>query len=149
MKIKQMLDIIIDKGKTKDMVKLNDMLDELICDLKEQKPKLYKEYKMKLMGMAYDYNFTKDMAEEIVYGMKPYGEVWDYDTTNEIKRQWNIQANDINFYLVMNSMINDYYKVIDKEDTETYAKLVNAFINDEDAIKNKIWVYFCKIPKED
>lgn len=149
MKIKEMLNTIIDKGDIKDMYKLNDMLDELICDLKEKEPKLYKEYKTKLMGMAYDYNFTKEMAFEIVDDMKPYGEVWGYDTTSEVKRQYNVQANDTDFYLVMNSMANDYSKVIDKEDVETYARLSNAFINDEDAIKNKVWEYFCKIPKED
>lgn len=44
MKIKKMLEVIIDKGKTEDMYKLNDMLDELICDLKEKQPKLYKVY---------------------------------------------------------------------------------------------------------
>lgn len=149
MKIKKMLEVIIDKGKTEDMYKLNDMLDELICDLKEKQPKLYKEYKMKLMGMAYDYKFDEDMAIEIVNNMKPLGEYWDYETTSKVKRDYDINATDCDFYVVMNSLVNDYNKIIDKEDAETYVKMANAFINDEDAKKDKIWIYFTKIPKED
>lgn len=149
MKIKKMLEVIIDKGKTEDMYKLNDMLDKLICDLKEKQPKLYKEYKMKLMGMAYDYKFDEDMAIEIVNNMKPLGEYWDYETTSKVKRDYDINATDCDFYVVMNSLVNDYNKVIDKEDVETYVKMANAFINDEDAIKDKVWIYYTKIPKED
>lgn len=144
-----MLEVIIDKGKTEDMYKLNDMLDKLICDLKEKQPKLYKEYKMKLMGMAYDYKFDEDMAIEIVNNMKPLGEYWDYETTSKVKRDYDINATDCDFYVVMNSLVNDYNKVIDKEDVETYVKMANAFINDEDAIKDKVWIYYTKIPKED
>ena len=149
MKIKKMLEIIIDKGKSEDMYALNDMLDELICDLKEKQPKLYKEYKMKLMGMAYDYKLDENMAMEIVNNMKPLGEYWDYDTTSKVKKDYGVNATDCDFYVVMNSLVNDYSKVIDKEDVETYVKMANAFINDDDAKKDKVWVYFTKIPKED
>lgn len=58
-------------------------------------------------------------------------------------------ANDYDFYIVMNSMINDYNEVIDKDDIETYVKMSNAFINDEDAVKNKVWKYYTTIVKED
>ena len=149
MKIKKMLEIIIDKGESEDMYALNDMLDELICDLKEKQPKLYKEYKMKLMGMAYDYKLNDDMAMEIVNNMKPLGEYWDYNTTSKVKKDYGVNATDCDFYVVMNSLVNDYSKVIDKEDVETYVKMANAFINDDDAKKDKVWVYFTKIPKED
>lgn len=30
-----------------------------------------------------------------------------------------------------------------------YAKLSNAFINDEDAKKDKVWIYYNEIPKRD
>ena len=149
MKIKKMLEIIIDKGKSEDMYALNDMLDELICDLKEKQPKLYKEYKMKLMGMAYDYKLNDDMAMEIVNNMKPLGEYWDYETTSKVKKDYGVNAIDCDFYVVMNSLVNDYSKIIDKEDVETYVKMANAFINDDDAKKDKVWIYFTKIPKED
>ena len=149
MKVKKMLEVIIDKGKTEDMYKLNDMIDELICDLKEKQPKLYKEYKMKLMGMAYDYKLNDDMAMEIVNNMKPLGEYWDYETASKVRKDYGVNAIDCDFYVVMNSLVNDYSKIIDKEDVETYVKMTSAFINDDDAKKDKIWIYFTKIPKED
>lgn len=147
MKIKEMLNVIIDKGNVKDMYKLNEMLNELICDLKEQNPRLYREYKKELMGIAYDYKFDYNMAKEIVDNMQPLGEYWDIETTNKAKKDYNLDVDDYDFYIVINSLINDYNKVISKDDAETYIKMANAFINDEDAIKDKIWVYFTNIAK--
>ena len=56
-------------------------------------------------------------------------------------------VDDIDFYIVINSLVNDYGKVIDKGDTNTYAKMARSFILDEDAKKNKVWRYFTKIVK--
>ena len=58
-----------------------------------------------------------------------------------------LKIDDVDFYIVMNSLVNDYGKVIDKEDTNTYAKMARSFILDEDAKKNKVWIYFTKIVK--
>lgn len=147
MKIKEMLNVIIDKGNVKDMYKLNEMLNELICDLKEQNPRLYREYKKELMGIAYDYKFDYNMAKEIVNNMQPLGEYWDIEATDKAKKDYDLDIESCNFYIVMNSLINDYNKIIDKDDTETYIKMANAFINDEDAVKDKIWIYFTNIAK--
>lgn len=147
MKIKEMLNVIIDKGNVKDMYKLNEMLNELICDLKEQNPRLYREYKMELMGIAYDYKFDYNMAKEIVDNMQPLGEYWDIETTNKAKKDYNLDVDDCDFYIVINSLINDYNKVISKDDAEIYIKMANAFINDEDAVKDKVWIYFTNIAK--
>lgn len=147
MKIKEMLNVIIDKGNVKDMYKLNEMLNELICDLKEQNPRLYKEYKKELMGIAYDYKFDYNMAKEIVDNMQPLGEYWDIETTNKAKKDYNLDVDVCDFYIVMNSLINDYNKVISKDDAEIYIKMANAFINDEDAVKDKVWIYFTNIAK--
>lgn len=56
---------------------------------------------------------------------------------------------DNDFYIVINSLVNDYNNVIDKEDVETYVKMANAFINDTDSVKDKIWIYYNEIPKRD
>ena len=70
-------------------------------------------------------------------------------TTNSIKSQYGINADDYDFYIVINSLVNDYYNIISKDDVEIYVKMANAFINDEDAKKDKVWTYFNTIPKED
>ena len=125
------------------------MLDEAIIKVKLTEPECYKKYKLKLMGMAYGYKFDYDMAEEIVDDMKPLGEYWDMETTTKVRKDYSLDVNDCDFYIVMNSLVNDYYKIIDKDDVETYVKMANAFINDEDAVKNKVWIYYTHIPKED
>ena len=149
MKIKEYIEKIVENGKPEDMKELSDMLDEAIIKVKITEPECYKKYKMKLMGMAYGYKFDKDMAEEIVENMRPLSQYWDMETTSKVRKDYGINADDCDFYIVMNSLVNDYYKIIDKTDVETYAKMANAFINDEDAIKNKVWVYYTRIPKED
>lgn len=149
MKIKEYIEKIVENGKPEDMKELSDMLDEAIIKVKITEPECYKKYKMKLMGMAYGYKFDKDMAEEIVENMRPLSQYWDMEATSKVRKDYGINADDCDFYIVMNSLVNDYYKIIDKTDVETYAKMANAFINDEDAIKNKVWVYYTRIPKED
>lgn len=149
MKIKEYIEKIIENGKTEDMKELSDMLDEAIIKVKMTEPECYKKYKLKLMGMAYDYKFDYKMSEEIVNNMKPLGEVWNMETTNKMKKDYNFNVNECDFYIVVNSLVNDYYKIIDKDDAETYLKMANAFINDEDAVKNKIWIYYTRIPKEE
>ena len=149
MKIKEYIAKIIVNGDQKDMEELSEMLDESIMKLKIYDQECYKKYKTKLLGMAYNYKFDEEMAKEIVENMKPLSEVWDLNTTNSVKAEYGINANDYDFYIVMNSMINDYNEVIDKDDIETYVKMSNAFINDEDAVKNKVWKYYTTIVKED
>ena len=148
MKIREYIDKIGENRKPEDMEKLGDMLSELIYMTKESHPELYEKYKMKLYGMAYNYKFTKEMAEEIVEDMKPRGEIWSYDTTTQVKNQYglsNINAED--FYLVLNSLGNDYGDVINTDEVETYIRMARAWIEDKDAKENKIWIYFTKIPK--
>lgn len=147
--IKEYIEKIIENGKSEDMKELSNMLDESIVKLKILEPECYKKYKMKLMGIAYGYKFDKEMAEEIVNDMRPLGEYWNMETTNRLKREYSSDTNECDFYIVMNSLVNDYNKIIDKDDADTYAKLSNAFINDEDAKKDKVWIYYNEIPKRD
>lgn len=52
----------------------------------------------------------------------------------------------IDFWVVMNSAYNDY-KDIFEDDIAKYAMFSYAFINDEDAGKDKVYNYFTKIVK--
>ena len=149
MKIKEYIEKIVENGKSEDMKELSNMLDEAIIKVKLTEPECYRKYKLKLMGMAYGYKFDKNMAEEIVEDMSPLGQYWDFEATSKARKDYGLDVNDYDFYIVMNSLVNDYYKVIDKDDAETYIKMANAFINDEDAVKNKVWKYFTTIPRED
>ena len=149
MKIKEYIEKIVENGKQEDMKELSEMLDEAIVKVKLTEPDCYKKYKMKLMGMAYNYKFDNDMAKEIVNNMRPLGEYWNIDTTNKVKNDYRLNTDDCEFYIVMNSLVNDYGNIINKDDVEMYVKMANAFINDDDASKDKVWKYFTIIPKED
>lgn len=148
MKIKKMLETIIERGKVEDMYKLNDMLDELICDLKEQKPKLYKEYKMELYEIAYGNVILEDKAREIVEHMKPFGEHFSMENAKEIKEDYSIKHSVSDIYLVVNSLYNDYHEILD-ENNDLYAKMTKLWLNDADSVDDKVFQYFCTIPKED
>lgn len=148
MKIKEMLTKIIDKGNIEDMYKLNDMLDDLICDLKEQKPKLYKEYKKELYELAYGNVILEDKAIEIVENMRPYGEHYTIEDAKEIKQEYSMKNNASDIYLVVNSLYNDYHDLLDDND-EMYAKMTKLWLNDADSVEDKTYIYFSEIPKED
>ncbi len=147
MKIKEMLAKIIEKGDSKDMYRLNDMLDELICDLKEQKPKLYKEYKMELYEIAYGNVINQEMAKDIIEKMKPYGMKWSLEETRQVQRQYNLEKiRDIDFWLVMNSAYNDFHDMFDEE-LDNYVRYSKCFIDDKDAKTDKIFLYYMTIPE--
>lgn len=148
-KIKKYIEMIVDNGKREDMECLSDMLSDIIYMLKDEHYDKYEKYKMKLYGMAYGYQFNEEMAYEIVEDMKPLGEYWDIKTTTEVKNQYNMNCDDYTFYVVMNSLANDYHDAISPDEVETYVKMAYAFINDEDAIKDKVWKYFTTIPNRD
>lgn len=145
--IKKYIDKIVENGKSEDMEKLSEILEEAIYCLKDYDIDKYKKYKNKLMGLAYNYKFDEEMAKEIVEDMKPLGEYWNLETIKQVKEQNNIEIDSYDLYVVMNSMANDYGNIIDKEDVGTYIKMTEAFINDEDAVEHKVWKYFTKIAK--
>lgn len=145
--VRKYIEKIGENKKVEDMEKLGDMLCNLIDLIKESHPDIYKKYKTKLMGMAYDYKFDEEMALDIVHNMKPLGEYWNLETIKTVKEQNNINLDLYEFYVVMNSMANDYGKIINLEDVNAYIELTKAFINDEDAVEHKVWKYFTKIAK--
>ena len=146
MKIKDTLKVIIDKGNIEDMYKLNDMMDELICDLKEENPKLYHEYKKDLYEIAYGKVITEQKAKDIVEHMKPYGMHYSMDDARRVKDNYSIKHTISDVFLVLNSMYNDYHELVG-ENNEMYYKMTKLWLNDVDSVEDKVYEYFCNIPK--
>lgn len=138
--IKKYIDKIVENDKPEDMNKLGDMLEEIIYDMKENNPEKFKEYKMKLYEMAYGKVLTKEMAEKWVEEMKPKAK-WDYETTSEVKRQYEVEADDVSFYVVMNMMYSDMSNVLG-EDVENYVEATKDWLNDIDVGKDKLYNYW-------
>lgn len=154
MKVRKYIEKIGENKKVEDMQKLGDMLAEIIYSTKESHPDIYEKYKMKLYEMAYGKVLTKEMAEEIVDKMQPYGEEWDIETTTAVKNQFELKdISDIDFYTVMNMYYNDNKDTVDKfadteeKQLEMYVSLAKDFILDKDAKEGKVYTYFMKIPK--
>lgn len=144
--IKEYIRKIVDEGTPDDMYKLSDMLDDLMKELEYYDKDCYKKYKMELHKIAYGSTFSKDMAEDIVYNMKPYGEKWKLQETEQIQSEYGLNDIDpLSFYIVANSAYNDYKDIFD-EDIDIYVRFAVDFIKDEDAIKDKIYIYFTEIP---
>lgn len=148
MQIKECLERIVEKGRSEDMYVLSDILDKSVEKLKECDTEWYKEVKTKLYVMAYGEHFSESMAEDIINSMKPYGMKWELEETKEVQKQYGLTNIDaIEFWLVMNSAYNDYRELLD-DNMDMYVKYVKSFINDDDAVKNKVWIYFNTIAKK-
>ena len=138
--MKEYINKIVNNGNQEDMECLTTMFLDLMSEAKENKPMLYKKYKTKLMGMAYNYKIDEELAHEIVEDMKPLGEFWSMEQVKGVMTNDSHRLEDM--YVVLNSLANDYSNIISTEETETYIKMAHAWIDDIDAKENKIWKYF-------
>lgn len=148
MKIKEYIKKILLNGNQEDIEELSDMLDEFICELKEEKPKLYKKYKTDLYEMANGKILTEEMAFNWVENMKPKGEHWTFEEISSVNNNLGYNLKNIDFYVVANMMYNDYYDLV-KDDEELALKMAYMWLNDEDSVKDKLYEYYKHIPKED
>lgn len=154
MNVREYIDKIGENKKPEDMQKLGSMLAELINMTETSHPELYEDYSVCLYEMAYGKVLTREMAEEIVSNMEPYGEYWDFETTTAVKNQVGIKdITDVDFYVVMNKSYNDNKNTVDafvlEEDKklQMYISLTKDFVGDIDAKDGKVYTYFMVIPK--
>ena len=142
MDLQKLIDKVAENGKLEDMEDLGEMLEQAMEIVEKYDEDCYKKFEMKLYKMAYGLHLNKQMAEEIVHNMRPYGMRWSYVEVEEMQRQRGI--NDIDtpsFFTVINSAYNDYRDILG-EDIEMYIKFTLDFIEDEDAKDGKVFLYF-------
>lgn len=146
MDIEDYIEKIIDNGRLEDMEELSDMLEDTMEIVKNYDEKCYKEFEMNLYKMAYGNTLNKEMAEEIVSKMRPYGKRWSLEETKQLQEQRGINnVSPYDFFVVINSAYNDY-KNIFADDVEAYIRFTMDFIQDEDAKQDKVFLYFVNIP---
>ena len=142
MDIEEIIQVIVDNGRIEDMRTLSDMLENTLEELQNYDKECYDKYMMELYKMAYGNTLNKQMAEEIVASMRPYGQRWSMQETQEIQERYGINnVRAVDFYVVMNSAFNDYRNLFD-DNTDMYVKFTMDFINDEDAKEGKVFKYF-------
>lgn len=142
MEIERYIRKIVNDGDRREMEELSDILVEVVDIIKKYDEDCYDEYKKKLYKMAYGNQINEDVAKEIVREMKPAGQRWSINETEQMQRDYGMDNIDpVSFYLVMNQGFNDYRNVFG-DNLDTYIRYAEAFICDEDAKPNKILNYF-------
>lgn len=148
MEIEDYIERIIEKGDIRDMNNLSDMLEDTMKIVKDCDKECYHKLEMELYKMAYGNTLSKDMAEKIVCNMKPYGKKWSMNETMDIQEQYGLdRIKSTDFFTVINSAYNDYNDIFN-DNIDSYVKYTEDFINDEDAVEDKVFVYFLTIPKK-
>jgi len=132
---------------TNKMERLGEMLEELICDLKDSHEEEYEKYESELYELAYGKKISKDMAIEWVSDMKPVGEYWTMEQTTNAMQTLGYNIDAIDFYVVANMMMNDYNDLLE-EDEELALRMAYDWLNDVDAKDNKLYCYWKHIVKK-
>lgn len=147
MDIEEIIQRIVDNGRIEDMNELSDILEDVLEVIENYDKDCYDKYAMKLYKMAYGSTFTRQMAEEIVSKMRPFGERWSIEEIQRIQEQYglnNVRTSDA--YIVINSAYNDFRDLFG-DDIEKYIKYTMNFIQDEDAKPDKVFIYYTEIPQ--
>lgn len=145
MDIEEIIQTIVDNGKIEDMHTLSDILEYILEEIEKYDKECYDKYVMELYKMAYGNVLNRQMAEEIVSKMRPYGKRWDIEETQQIQNQYGLNnIRSVDFFIVMNSSFNDFRNIFE-DDIEKYIKFSVDFIQDEDAKPDKVFLYYTTI----
>lgn len=98
----------------------------------------------------YGEKFDRHMAEEWMAGIRSddgkQGPRWTEEQTRQVAKQRGIDCDPIEFWVAMNVIYSDYGKVLAKygmgDRVEVYAELAKAFVDDKDAVENKLARYY-------
>ena len=116
---------------------------------------------MKQHGMPEGYMppLTREKAQAWVEQMQGEGgsdgETWTFEEIEEIAKKNGIPKQEkklVELYAVMNMLASDYYKVAEEFDVlndEFFVCMAKAFINDKDAVPDKVAMYYECIAKKD
>lgn len=147
MDVEKIIQVIVDNGKIEDMHELSDILEDTMEEIEKYDKECYDKYLMSLYKMAYGNVLNREMAEEIVSKMRPYGKRWSIEETKQMQEQYGIDdIRAVDFYIVLNSAFNDYRDLFG-DDIEKYIKFTIDFIQDEDSKPDKIFLYYTQIPE--
>ena len=92
---------------------------------------------------------TIDDAEEWTHSMRnsdgSRGEHWNFEQTEQVRRQHGYDCDPAEFYAAINMMYSDYYEIakdFNVNSVDYYAKMAHAFLDDKDAGEGKIAKYY-------
>lgn len=139
------LEEIVKKGKNDDMVALAKVFDKAMDYIKETDSEKYDKLEMKMHEIVYGKVITEEMAKEWVSSMRPMAK-WTMEDTNATLKQYGLNIDPIQFYVVMNMLYSDMKNVLgsgdDEESLEKYVEATKDWLNDDDVGKDKLYDYY-------
>ena len=79
------------------------------------------------------------------------GRHWNFEQTEQVRRQHGYDCDPAEFYAAINMMYSDYYKIgkeFNLNSVDFYAAMAHAFLDDEDAGEDKLAKYYeCIVEK--
>ena len=83
--------------------------------------------------------------------VKQIGETWDMEKCEKLMERFKIKLDPIEFYATMNMLYSDFGEVAEKHGTsvtEFWVDMAKAFLEDDDAKKDKLQLYYeCIVEK--
>lgn len=128
--------------------KIIDIIDMLMCEVKETKHKLYEHIECEMYEMVYGKKISEEMAEEWVSNMKPKHKHWTYEETTSAMQSMGYNCDKTEYFIVANMLYNDYYDIV-KDDEELALKMAYHWLKDEDAKECKLYEYWKHVIKRD
>lgn len=129
---------------------LANLVDEMVTDMKSSGMlQYYNKYKAEVEDMVYC--IKPEEAKEIVWGMKPYGEMFAMDNVKAMITANGIPADRttlVRYYLTMNMYANDARQVAEENNLQLDKFsfiMAKSFINDIDGVPHKVEKYFKEI----
>lgn len=142
---KKLIKEIVKKGNSEDMEYLEEVLDDLICDLKDTNYMWYKNIEMNMYNRVYGEHLNEELARKWVSSMEnkdgTKGQHWDINQTSSLAGRHNIY----DWYAVLNMVYSDYYNP--NFDTKTYIEMANDWIDDKDVGDGKALKYYFYVVK--
>ena len=131
-----------DLSKKEEFIKYVECLIEKTDDTKKE------EMERWLYEISEGKVLNEKRASELIAAMKPHGQKWTLEETEGVRKQYEYETiRPVDFWIVMNSAYNDYEDIF-KDNVEYYARFSKDFIQDEDAVDDKVYYYFSMIPKK-
>lgn len=129
-----------ERKSTDDLNTLADIVDMSLDKFKEEDADFYDYLETLLYETMYGKVISEEMAHDWVSNMKPRGEHWNIEETSQAMRQLGYNLNKIDFYVVANMMYNDYYNLIENDETLAL-KMAKEWLTDVDVKENKLYNY--------
>lgn len=129
-----------ERKSTDDLNTLADIVDMSLDKFKEEDAGFYDYLETLLYETMYGKVISEEMAHDWVSNMKPRGEHWNIEETAQAMRQLGYNLNKIDFYVVANMMYNDYYNLIENDETLAL-KMAKEWLTDVDVKENKLYNY--------